>query len=179
MLIQSGCLKNSWFTFANDEVNKYWVGVSVEIITKQITREEIEILRKPLVKLHEYHNCKSKHFYGRYPRITFEERIEEYRKNAKLGEYRIELLTGVETNNIIGFCIAYSKKVSGKIEVLFIDEKYRRNGLGVKLMSSALEWFGENHINEIELTVVYGNEAVSFYEKLGFYPRSIIMATKP
>ncbi|MFE5131964.1 GNAT family N-acetyltransferase, partial [Bacillus mobilis] len=28
------------------------------------------------------------------------------------------------------------------------------------------------------LTVVYGNEAVSFYEKMGFYPRSIIMTTK-
>jgi hypothetical protein len=35
-----------------------------------------------------------------------------------------------------------------------------------------MEWFGENHINDIELTVVYGNEAVSFY------PRSIIMTTK-
>ncbi|MCB2306640.1 GNAT family N-acetyltransferase [Clostridium estertheticum] len=51
--------------------------------------------------------------------------------------------------------------------------------LRMLLMSSAMEWFGENHINDIELTVVYGNEAVSFYQKLGFYPRSIIMTTKP
>lgn len=150
----------------------------MEIITKQITLEEIEILRKPLDKLHEYHNSKSKYFSGSYPRVTFEKRIEEYRKNAKSGEYRIELLTDAETNNIIGFCIVYSKKLSGKIEVLFVDEKYRRNGLGIKLMTSAMAWFGENHINEIELTVVYGNEAVSFYQKLGFYPRSIIMTTK-
>ncbi len=83
-----------------------------------------------------------------------------------------------ETDNILGFCIAYSKKVSGKIEVLFVDEKYRRNGLGLKLMNSAVEWFKEKQIYEIELTVVYGNEAVSFYQKLGFYPRSIIMTTK-
>lgn len=48
----------------------------------------------------------------------------------------------------------------------------------MKLMNSAMEWFEKNHINEIELTVVYGNDAVSFYEKLGFYPRSIIMTTK-
>ena len=41
-----------------------------------------------------------------------------------------------------------------------------------------MEWFSENHITDIELTVVYGNEAVSFYQKLGFYPRSIIMTTK-
>lgn len=150
----------------------------MDVITKQIALEEIELLRKPLDKLHEYHNSKSKYFSGSYPRLMFEDRIEEYRKNAKSGEYRIELMTDPETNNIIGFCIAYSKKTSGKIEVLFIDEKYRRNGLGVILMSNAMEWFGENHINNIELTVVYGNEAVSFYQKLGFYPRSIIMTTK-
>ena len=149
----------------------------MEVTMHQITLEEIELLRKPLDRLHEYHNSKSKYFSGSYPRLTFEDRIEEYRKNSKSGEYRIELLTDSETNNIIGFCIAYSKKISGKLEVLFVDEKYRRNGLGVKLMSSAMKWFGENHINDIELMVVYGNEAVSFYQKLGFYPRSIIMTT--
>ncbi|MFC9418748.1 GNAT family N-acetyltransferase [Bacillus mobilis] len=150
----------------------------MEIINKQITLEEIEVLRNPLEKLHEYHNSKSKFFSGDYPRITFEERIKEYEKNLKYGEYRIELLIEVETDNILGCYIAYGKKISGKIEVLFVDEKYRRNGLGLKLMNSAMEWFKEKQIYEIELTVVYGNEAVSFYEKMGFYPRSIIMTTK-
>ena len=147
----------------------------MKIIVKQIPIEKMEILRESLDKLHKYHNSKLEYFSGDYPRITFEERVEVYRKNAKLGKYRIELLIDAETNNIIGFCIAYIKRIYGKVEVLFVDEKYRRNGLGVKLMSSAMEWFGENHINDIELTVVYGNEAVSFYQKLGFYPRSIIM----
>jgi len=110
--------------------------------------------------------------------MTFEERIENYKQNSKYGEYRIELLVESETDDILGFCIAYSKRASGKIEVLFVDEKYRRNGFGLKLMNSAVEWFKAKKIDEIELTVVYGNEAVSFYEKLGFYPRSIIMATK-
>ncbi|UYX55552.1 GNAT family N-acetyltransferase (plasmid) [Bacillus thuringiensis] len=150
----------------------------MRIINKQITLEEIEIIRKPLDKLHEYHNSKSEFFSDDYPRITFEERIKEYEKNSKYGEYRIELLIESETDNILGFCIAYSKKVSGKIEVLFVDEKYRRNGLGLKLMNSTMEWFKEKQVYEIELTVVYGNEAVSFYQKLGFYPRSIIMTTK-
>ncbi|MCR8858516.1 GNAT family N-acetyltransferase [Bacillus pseudomycoides] len=150
----------------------------MRIINKHITLDEIEIIRNTLDKLHEYHNSKSNFFSGDYPRITFEERIEEYKKNSKYGEYRIELLIESETDNILGFCIAYSKKVSGKIEVLFVDEKYRRNGLGLKLMNSAVEWFKEKQIYEIELTVVYGNEAVSFYQKLGFYPRSIIMTTK-
>ena len=158
--------------------NKYLGGVRVEIITKQIPVEKMEILREELDKLNRYHNSKSKYFFGDYPRVTFKERKEMYIKNAKSGKYRIELLINIETNNIIGFCIAYIKKSEGKLEVIFVDEEYRKNGLGVKLMSSAMEWFGENNINDIELTVVYGNEAVSFYQKLGFYPRSIIMSTK-
>lgn len=52
----------------------------MRIINKQITLEEIEIIRTPLAKLHEYHNSKSKFFSGDYPRITFEERIKEYKK---------------------------------------------------------------------------------------------------
>ncbi|MCH4570783.1 GNAT family N-acetyltransferase [Bacillus sp. ES1-5] len=150
----------------------------MRISNKYITLDEIEIVRDHLDKLHEYHNSKSKYFSGDYPRMTFEERIEDYKKNSKYREYRIELLVEAETTDILGFCIAYSKSVSGKIEVLFVDEKYRRNGFGLKLMNSTVEWFKAKKIDEIELTVVYGNEAVSFYEKLGFYPRSIIMATK-
>lgn len=50
------------------------------IINKHITLDEIEIIRNSLDKLHEYHNSKSKFFSGDYPRITFEERIEEYKK---------------------------------------------------------------------------------------------------
>ncbi|HDR7603552.1 GNAT family N-acetyltransferase [Bacillus mycoides] len=150
----------------------------MRISHKYITLNEIEIIRDSLDKLHEYHNSKSKYFSGDYPRMTFEERIEDYKKNSKYGEYRIELLIELETDNILGFCIAYSKSVSGKIEVLFVDEKYRRNRFGLKLMNSAVEWFKEKQVDDIELIVVYGNEAVSFYQKLGFYPRSIIMTTK-
>ncbi|QWU47189.1 MULTISPECIES: GNAT family N-acetyltransferase [Bacillus] len=150
----------------------------MRISHKYITLDEIEIIRDSLDKLHEYHNSKSKYFSGDYPRMTFEERIEDYKKNSKYGEYRIELLIESETDNILGLCIAYSKSVSGKIEVLFVDEKYRRNGFGLKLMNSAVEWFKEKQVDDIELIVVYGNEAVSFYQKLGFYPRSIIMTTK-
>ncbi|KFN11850.1 putative acetyltransferase, GNAT [Bacillus pseudomycoides] len=52
----------------------------MRIINKHITLDEIGIIRNSLDKLHEYHNSKSKFFSGDYPRITFEERIEEYKK---------------------------------------------------------------------------------------------------
>lgn len=150
----------------------------MEMISKLITIEEIEILREPLERLHKHHNSVSEFFSGSYPRITFEKRVEEYKANTKCGEYRIELLSDVETDNIIGFCIAYNKSANGKIEVLFVNEEHRGRGLGAKLMNNAIEWFASKKILEIELTVVYGNDAASFYQKLGFYPQSIIMTRK-
>jgi ribosomal protein S18 acetylase RimI-like enzyme len=151
---------------------------NMEVIEKQITLDEIEILRKPLEKLHNYHNSKSIYFSGDYPRITFEQRINEYRENTKFGEYRIELLYEPKIMKVIAFSIVYAKNVSGKIELLFVDEGYRRNNLGTKLMNNAMKWLREKDISDIELTVVYGNQAVSFYEKFGFFPRSIILGTK-
>lgn len=152
--------------------------MEVEVIEKLITLDEIEILREPLEKLHKYHNSKSKYFSGDYPRVTFEERIGDYRENAKYGEYRIELLFETKTMHLIAFSIVYGKKASGKVEVLYVDKGYRSNNLGTKLMNNVIKWFREKDIYDIELTVVYGNQAVSFYEKFGFFPRSIIMGTK-
>lgn len=150
----------------------------MEVVEKLITLDEVEMLRKPLEKLHHYHNRKSKYFSGYYPRITFEERIDEYRNKSKYGEYRIELLLEKQTESIMAFSIIYGKKESGKLEVLYVEEGFRKKHLGTKLMHNAMNWFKEKHINDIELTIVYGNQAVSFYENFGFFPRSIIMATK-
>jgi len=150
----------------------------LEIEWRIISLEQIWMLREPLEKLHQHHNSVSRYFPGSYPRITFEERVEEYKRNAEWGEYRIELLKEVEAENIIGYCIAYSRKISGKIEVLFVDEEHRGKGIGEKLVRNSMKWFESKGIEELELTVVYGNEAASFYQKLGFYPRSIIMTTR-
>ena len=150
----------------------------MEIESRIISLEQIGMLREPLEKLHQHHNSVSQYFSGSYPRVNFEDRVEEYKRNAKCGEYHIELLKEVETESIIGYCIAYGKKTSGKIEVLFVNEEYRGKGLGEKLVRSSMEWFASKGIEEMELTVVYGNEAASFYQKLGFYPRSIIMTTR-
>ena len=87
----------------------------MEIESRIMPLEQIGMLREPLEKLHQHHNDVSQYFSGSYPRANFEDRLEEYKGNAKCGEYRIELLKEVETENVIGYCIAYSKKTSGKI----------------------------------------------------------------
>nr|WP_232827957.1 hypothetical protein [Paraliobacillus sp. X-1268] len=88
--------------------------MEVEVIEKLITLDEIELLREPLEKLHEYHNSKSEYFSGDYPRLTFEDRIRHYRENARFGEYRIELLFETNTMHLIAFSVVYAKKSSGR-----------------------------------------------------------------
>jgi GNAT superfamily N-acetyltransferase len=150
----------------------------MQVVTKFISLDEIEILRNPLEQLHTHHNSRSTYFSGTYPRMTFRERIANYRENAKHGEYRIEVLFTADAATVIGYCIIFREAAHGKIEVLFVEESYRGQKLGAKLVNSALEWFKLNNIKEIDLTVVHGNEAVAFYQKMGFFPRSLIMTKK-
>ncbi len=150
----------------------------MEITSKLITLDDMEILREPLEKLHKHHNEKSVYFSGSYPKQSFEERVKEYKEKEKKGEYRIEVLTD-EKQLVVGFCISYKEKENGHINVLFVEQQCRKHGLGARLIKSAIEWFEQNGIKDIELTVVYGNDAVEFYKKMGFYPRSTIMTTRP
>jgi GNAT superfamily N-acetyltransferase len=145
------------------------------VVSKYITLDEIEILRAPLEKLHAHHNSRSTYFSGTYPRMTFEERLETYRQNAKHGEYRIEVLFTSDANTVIGYCIISREAAHGKLDVLFVEESYRGQKLGAMLVNSALDWFKTNNIKEIDLSVVQGNEVVAFYQKMGFFPRSLIM----
>lgn len=147
----------------------------MEVLSKFITIDDMAILEEPLEKLHAHHNSRSMYFSGAYPRVTFEERITSYRQNAKRGEYRIEVLFDEAAKAVIGFCIIYREKEHGKLEVLFVDESYRGQKLGVKLVNSAFAWFKLKEVKEIDLTVVHGNEVATFYQKLGFMPRSLIM----
>lgn len=47
-------------------------------------------------------------------------------------------------------------------------------------MSRSLEWFNENGLKDIIISVALGNEeALPFYEKFGFAPRTYILKQKP
>lgn len=154
----------------------------MEFVSTYISLDEIEILRTAMDKLNQHHNQNSTYFAGSYPRTAFAERIATFRAKAKNRDYRIEILTEerneLTSDTVAGFCVISRKPTKGKIDVLFVDEKYRGRGLGRLLINHAKAWFSEVGITEIDVTVVYGNDAAYFYRNQGFYPRSIIMTTK-
>ncbi len=65
------------------------------------------------------------------------------------------------------------------IDHIVADENKRRGGTGSKLMEFAERYGAENGCGSVQLSFDAVNEAArSFYEKLGFKPRKIIMCKK-
>lgn len=54
-----------------------------------------------------------------------------------------------------------------KISDLIVTEKFRRNGIGSKLLKSVEEYFSDKNYTSISLTT-YDFQAPKFYEKCGF-----------
>ena len=61
-----------------------------------------------------------------------------------------------------------SKKI-GKISDAFMEEKYRKSGIGRMMFDELVQWFKKNKIKHIELSVDSRNEiGVKSWQKFGF-----------
>lgn len=65
----------------------------------------------------------------------------------------------------------YLRRKMGYLSNIFVDEKFRRVGLGSRLAAKLLEWFHQKKVDFIEVTVNHLNqEAREEFLKLGFKP---------
>jgi GNAT superfamily N-acetyltransferase len=70
--------------------------------------------------------------------------------------------------------------VAGTIGEVFVDQSYRRSGIGRHVLAPALEWFAGQGIGRVELQVVAGNpDAVRFYEALGWTRELVQLVWRP
>lgn len=89
-------------------------------------------------------------------------------------------ITAEENRKIVGWVYLYifsndlHKEPIGMIENLFIDEKFRRAGIGSKLISALIEKSKELGCYKIVGTSRHENKKVhEFYRKLGFLERGL------
>lgn len=87
--------------------------------------------------------------------------------------YFVLVAEDLKTNEIIGmalYCNCYSSW-KGKmyfLDDLVVNEKYRRNGIGRKLMNEFLKDAHANNVNMVKWQVLEWNEpAINFYKSLG------------
>ena len=99
-----------------------------------------------------------------------------------------EIVVSKVENEIVGYMMfnvreiirptmRYRKQLS--IEVICIDEKYRRKGIGTTLLKYAREIGEENKCTDLYLTVNEENkDAIKFYEKFGLKIKNIAYSMK-
>jgi ribosomal protein S18 acetylase RimI-like enzyme len=136
---------------------------------------------KPLwEKLNQYHCVRSEHFREHYKAMTFENRCNGLLRKAAGGQLRVDLAVEEVTGLGIGYVISTvnAEKV-GEVESVYVEEAYRRNGVGDQLMRNALAWMDQNGAASKQVEVSVGNEvAWTFYRRFGFMPRKTLLKQK-
>lgn len=98
--------------------------------------------------------------------------------NGMLGQHETNLIIAVEEQDILGFLVARQELLPawfggselGLIRYLAVKQEQQERGVGKALVLNTLAWFREKGIRRIELYVLDGLPASTFWKKLGFQP---------
>jgi len=136
--------------------------------------EEIESL---WFELNEHHRIYSQFFSASYPQNTFSQRKKKLLEKSADGALRIDLARDKDTGELVGYSVGtISKDNKGELDSIFVEEYYRRSGIGDYLVKQAMSWMRGKSVNRIVVEIIVGNEdALRFYGRYGFYPRSSIL----
>lgn len=85
-------------------------------------------------------------------------------------------LVAQQNNIVVGYIIFWIRyEDEGHIISLAVDKKYRKKGVGRKLVDYALNIFSKCNVREIKLEVRIGNtDARKFYKKMGFKEKEVL-----
>ena len=134
---------------------------------REIDVGEVNKLIVCIMELSEHHNQISQNFKGHYPSRPYEITLSVFEKCLLSGTSHIAVVEN--DSEIMGFCKVDITEKVGKLDYLIVLQEYRNRGVGKQLMSWAMRTFETNHISDIEVKVVDGNDAaIHLYEKYGF-----------
>ncbi|MEM5836623.1 MAG: GNAT family N-acetyltransferase [Candidatus Aenigmatarchaeota archaeon] len=155
-----------------------------EIEIREARKEDFEDIVRLWKKLTDYHHKLNSKRY-----LSGKEREEKIRQSlekffAKKRRNR-KFLVAVKKGKPIAIMLGsirkspsylYEKRF-GEIDVAFVEEKFRRKGIGRNLFEELLKWFKKRKIKLIEVLVDSKNEiGISAYKNYGFSEVSKRMA---
>jgi ribosomal protein S18 acetylase RimI-like enzyme len=106
-------------------------------------------------------------------------RKSHWLNNLKSGHLRIDLAQIQDSNALVGYCVTKIIADLGEIESLYVDEPFRKMGIGNCLITRALNWLNSRSVKTKRVNVAVGNEQVlRFYGRYGFLSRSITLEQK-
>ena len=105
-------------------------------------------------------------------------RRQGFRQSMKSKKYY--WIVAEEKGKIIGFGQAWIKnKDTGITESVYVNERYRKKGIGKKIMGDMIKWLKGKKLKYIESSAYIKNKpSVKLHEKLGFKPFLIRMRFK-
>jgi len=139
--------------------------------------DELDMIRPLWEKLNQMHLELSPYFKSRFKAMSWDERKLKLLKKSQ--DILFEYIIDNKNERIVGYCISTIEKddnYTGEIDSIYIDEEYRKSGLGKQLVDSAIQWLKSNNIETQKLLVGVGNEQVlGFYKQFDFYPLHIVL----
>jgi len=139
--------------------------------------DNLDLIQPLWEKLNQLHFDLSLHFKNRFQDMNWDKRKHMLLQKSKniLFDYVIDK----NDNRIIGYCISTIDKEDnkiGEIDSIYIDETYRKSGLGKQLIDRAILWLKSNKTEIQKLLVGVGNEQVfDFYKQFDFFPLHIVL----
>lgn len=143
-------------------------------ITKA-TSQDIPLITSFGKKLIRLHSEIDREYYT-FDEAGFDRSFSEWLNNQIFTPSSLTLVAK-DDKRIIGFLSGFVKylfpwfniKKVGHISFMFIDENYRRKGVGKQLINEAKAWFKNQGLSYIELYVNEGNSnGLSFWKSVGF-----------
>jgi diamine N-acetyltransferase len=132
-------------------------------------------------KLREHHVSHAKECAFFFSRMSYPQRKEGLLKVAAAGKMRVDLVRDTQSGCYVGYCVtSLSADKKGEIESIYVEQAYRKQGIGNCLMHRALTFLDEHDARRKVLAVAVGNEeAFGFYRRHGFVPRVTLLEQVP
>ena len=129
-------------------------------------------------KLNCHLHTVSPYFKEYFQTLTFQERKKAILQRAWGGGIHVDL--AYDDMALVGYCVSsFDKVLTGEIDSIFVEAKYRRQGIGTALMRKALSWLNSSGAKKNIISVTVGNEQTyGFYEKFDFHPRRTMLEQK-
>ncbi len=102
-----------------------------------------------------------------YKDLFTEESIKQFQERIRNFPDSIQTFVAKDGDRIMGVCRVIIEKDSNELKMLYVHPEYQGKGIGKALWEESKKLFNEN--NRIFVNVAtYNNQAIKFYEKLGF-----------
>lgn len=146
-----------------------------------ISLAEIDEVRLLWEKLNDHSVAVSSRFSRALSERTFADNKSYLLEKSRTRRLKIDVVSAHNSQGFIGYCISSMiAQETGEIESLFVKEKYRKKGVGTRLVKRALEWFDAENVKVRSINVLCENAPVfGFYARFGFYPAMVnLLQTK-